>query len=296
MYKILKTAILLLVALSSCVPEQDFLPDNIYIIEEDGRPWVIAHGGSKKLWPENTMLAFEGSVEIGVDVLEIDMKVTRDDILVCHHDNTIDRMSDGEGEIGEYSYEELLAFNFGEGFEDLDGFYPYLEDTVHICKLEDVFDRYQDMYYTVEIKDKGELGIRAGELLKELVEKYELEDRMIVACFDDETLTAFEGLEENRIPVSTSQKEATRFVITAKSLTGAFYSPDAVALQLPMEQYGINLERKHVIKSAHRHNMAIHYWTINDKEDMRTLIENGADGLMTDRPDIMLDLLKEMAY
>lgn len=291
-----KTAILCLVALSSCVPEQDFLPDNLYIIEEDGRPWVIAHGGSKQLWPENTMLAFEGSAEMGVDVLEIDMRLTKDEILVCHHDNTIDRMSDGEGELETYSYEELLAFNFGEGFEDLDGSFPYLEDTVHICKLEDVFDRYQDMYFTVEIKDNGERGIRAGELLKEMVEEYQLEDRMIVACFDDETLTAFQGLKDNRIPVSTSQKEATRFVLTAKSLTGIFYAPEAVALQLPMEQYGINLERKHVIKSAHRHNMAIHYWTINKKDDMRTLIENGADGLMTDRPDIMLDLLEEMGY
>jgi len=129
-----------------------------------------------------------------------------------------------------------------------------------------------------------------------MVENYQFEDRMIVACFDDETLMAFQGLEENRIPVSTSQKEATKFVITAKSLTGVFYAPEAVALQLPMEQFGINLERQHVINSAHRHNMAIHYWTINEREDMRTLIENGADGLMTDRPDLMLDLLEEMGY
>jgi len=118
---------------------------------------VIAHGGSKQLWPENTMLAFERSVEMGVDVLEIDMRLTKDEILVCHHDNTIDRMSDGEGELKDFSYEELLAFNFGEGFEDIEGSYPYLEDTVQICKLEDVFDRYQDMYYTVEIKDGVEI-------------------------------------------------------------------------------------------------------------------------------------------
>ncbi len=287
---------MLLIVFSSCVPEQDLLPENPYIIEDGARPWVIAHGGAKKLWPENSMLAFEGSVQLGVDVLEIDMTITKDDILVCHHDNAIDRMSDGEGELGEYSYEELLVFNFGEGFEDLEGSYPYLEDTVRICKLEDVFGRYPDLYYTVEIKDKGEQGRKAGELLKEMVEKYQLEDRIIVACFDDETLTAFTGLEENMIPVSASQKEATRFVITAKSLTGIFYAPEAVALQLPMDQYGIKLTRKHVINSAHRHNMAIHYWTIDDKEDMRTLIENGADGLMTDRPDIMIELLEEMGY
>jgi glycerophosphoryl diester phosphodiesterase len=291
-----KLPVLFVFVLTSCVPEQDFLPQNPYIIEEGGRPWVIAHGGAKKLWPENTMLAFDGSAQLGVDVLEIDMKITKDDVLVCHHDNTIDRMSDGEGTLGDYTYEELLLYNFGEGFEDLDGTYPYQEDTVHLCKLEDVFDRYQDMFFTVEIKDRGERGLRAGELLKDLVEKYQLEERMIVACFDDEILTAFQGLENNRIPVSTSQKEATKFVITAKTLTGVFYAPEAVALQLPMEQSNLNLTRNHVINSAHKHNMAIHYWTIDDKEDMRMLIENGADGLMTDRPDIMLELLEEMGW
>ena len=98
------------------------------------------------------------------------------------------------------------------------------------------------------------------------------------------------------IPVSTSQKEATKFVITAKSLTGVFYAPEAVALQLPMEQSGLDLTTKRVINSAHKHNMAVHYWTIDNKEDMRMLIENGADGLITDRPDIMLELLEEMGF
>lgn len=291
-----KTGILCLLVISSCVPEQDFLPDNPYILAEGERPWVIAHGGAKDLWPGNSMLAFEGSVALGVDVLEIDMKITKDDVLVCHHDKTIDRMSDGEGELGDFTYEELLSFNFGEGFKDLDGNYPYEDDTIEICRLEDVFSRYPELYYTVEIKDRDERGVRAGELLKEMVEAYDLGDRMIVACFDDETLTAFQGLEGNNIPVSTSEKEATKFVITAKSLTGIFYAPEAVALQLPMDQYGINLTRKHVINSAHRHNMAIHYWTIDNKADMRLLIENGADGIMTDRPDIMIELLEEMGY
>ena len=282
--------------LGSCVPEQDTLPQNPYVIEEGGRPWVIAHGGAKDLWPGNTMMAFEGAVHLDVDVLEIDMKITKDDILVCHHDHTIDRMSEGEGELSDYTYEELLTFNFGDGFEDLDGNYPYREAFIPICKLEDVFDSFPDMYYTVEIKDTGDRGRKAGKLLKALVEKYQLQDRMIVASFDDETLTAFMGLDGISIPVSASQKEATRFVITAKSRTSILFSPEAVALQLPMEQSNLNLTTKRVIKSAHKHNMAVHYWTINDKEDMRMLIENGADGLITDRPDIMLELLEEMGF
>jgi glycerophosphoryl diester phosphodiesterase len=85
-------------------------------------------------------------------------------------------------------------------------------------------------------------------------------------------------------------------VITTKSGMTLFYKPDAMALQLPMESAGLNLTRKRIIKQAHKRKMAIHYWTINNKEDMKLLIENGADGLITDRPDLMNEVLNEMGF
>jgi glycerophosphoryl diester phosphodiesterase len=282
--------------LGSCVPEQQLLPDNQFLIDEGSRPWVIAHGGAKQLFPENTMMAFEGSYNIGVDALEMDIKITSDDILVCHHDHDIDRMSDGTGMLNDFTLEALKAFNFGDGFKDLDGNYPYRDTIIEICVLEDVFERFPDSYFVVEIKDREEQGEKAAEVLYDLIEKYYLKDRIIVASFDDKTLSHFSEVSGSSVPISASEKEARQFVITSKALVGIFYRPDAVAVQLPLEQAGLNLAKGHVIESAHRHNMAVHYWTINDPEEMEELIDLGADGLITDRPDLMNDLLDEMGY
>ena len=67
-------------------------------------------------------------------------------------------------------------------------------------------------------------------------------------------------------------------------------------MAIPTKNSGINLASKRVINSAHRRNMAVHYWTINDKEEMKHLVELGADGLITDRPDLMKEVLREMGF
>lgn len=290
------TFFLSILLLGSCVPEQQLLPENRFLIEEGSRPWVIAHGGSKQLFPENTMMAFKGSYEIGVDALEMDIKITSDNILVCHHDQDIDRMSDGTGSLNDFTLEELKKFNFGDGFKDLNGNYPFQDTLIEICALEDVFDRFRGSYFVVEIKDRDDRGEKAAEVLYDLIEKYKLKDRIIVASFDDETLSHFSEISGSSVPISASEKEAKQFVITTKALVGIFYRPNAVAVQLPLEQAGLNLAKGHVIESAHRHNMAVHYWTINDPEIMEELIDLGADGLITDRPDLMNDLLSKMGY
>ncbi|MBC8344376.1 MAG: glycerophosphodiester phosphodiesterase [Bacteroidetes bacterium] len=286
----------IVVSTNSCTKDQDILPDNKYIIGEGNRPLVIAHGGAKELWPENTMIAFDGSVGLGVDMLEMDVKITKDSVLVCHHDDDIKGMSNGSGKVSSFTYSELLDYNFGYYFKDLDGNYPFQTQKVEITRLEDVFNNYFDYLFTVEIKDTEDHGKLAAEKLLELIEKFDLSDQIIVACFDEETLEYFRTISEQKVPVSASQKETTKFVLSAKAQSSTLYHPHAVAFQIPVSSSIINLDRKHIIKAAHRHNMAVHYWTINDKEEMRNLIEKGADGLITDRPDIMLDLLKEMGW
>lgn len=294
--KILAQLVLILLILFACVPEQDLLPDNTFMIADGEAPWVIAHGGAKQLFPENTMVAFSGSVQIGVDMLEMDLRLTKDEQLVCHHDDSINRMSDGTGLLADFTLDELKQFNFGYGFTDLNGKMPYQNIKVEITPLENVFDSFAYLYFTVEIKDTGDRGKKAADVLYQLIKDKKLESRTIVASFDDEIISYFREISHGEIAVSASQKEATKFAISTKALSGILYFPEAVALQLPMKQSGINLAKKHVINSSHKHNMAMHYWTINTKEEMQLLIENGADGLITDRPDLMNELLDELGY
>lgn len=283
------------VAISSCNRDQEIVDTNRFIISEDEAPMIIAHGGAKALFPENTMLAFDGSVNIGIDALEMDICLTKDEILVTHHDKTIDRMSDGEGALNDYNFEELLQFNFGDGFENLDGEFPYKNTKVEIAKVEDVIAKYASYPLIIEIKDDAELGEKAADLLIKMIDDYGIKSTSIIASFHDEIIDYIIEKEKGYL-VSTAETEARRMVITTKSGMTLFYKPDAMALQLPMESAGLNLTRKRIIKQAHKRNMAIHYWTINNKEDMKLLIENGADGLITDRPDLMNELITEMGY
>jgi len=235
-------------------------------------------------------------MQIGVDVLEMDVNLTKDGILVLHHNATIDATSDGEGTLAEMTYEDLKQYNFGFDFVDINGNRPYEKFKVDITKLEDLILKYPSTPMVIEIKNEGDLGEKAAKELKRLIDLYGTKNHTIVASFHDEVLEYYLSLGDGTYFTSSSEGESKKMVISTKSGFGVFYKPSAIAVQLPMESSGLNLTKKRIIKSAHRHNMAVHYWTINNEEDMKLLIENGADGLITDRPDIMHKILKELGY
>ena len=280
---------------SACVPKQDALTPNRFLTG-DGRPWILAHGGAKALFPENTLVAFDGSMAIGVDVLEIDVCMTADEVLVPHHDLTIDATSDGEGEVIGFTFEELQFFNFGHDFTDLDEQQPYRDNPVRIPSLEAVILRYADVEFVLEIKNRGENGRRAAEVMWELIRATGIEDRVVVASFHQDVLDYFVEISEGSIPVSGAQEETEDFVFSGLSGMEFLYGPEAVLLQIPRSSAGISLDTRRLIESAHRRHMAVHYWTINDPDEMRRLIELGADGLITDRPDLMRQVLQEMGF
>ncbi|MEM7656411.1 MAG: glycerophosphodiester phosphodiesterase [Bacteroidota bacterium] len=282
--------------LTACVPKQETIAVNPYRLSKGQAPWIIAHGGAKQLFPENTMLAFRGSAEIGVDALEMDVTMTKDEVLVTHHDLTIDRMSDGEGRVIDFTYEELLAYNFGHDFEDLQGNRPYESEAVPIAKLEEVITSFPDHPLMIELKDRGEDGKRAAVVLQAMIEEYALKDRVVVVAFSEEVLNYFQGITKGEILIGTSQEASEDFVFSGLSAMEFLHQPEAAVVAIPTSSAGINLASRRIINSAHRRNMAVQYWTINDKETMKSLLEKGADGLITDRPDLMREVLEEMGW
>ena len=288
--------IFILFLLIQLIPPKKVTDYNPYMIKNTGRPLVIAHGGAKVLYPENTMVAFDGSADMDVDMLEMDVRITKDGILVTHHDLTIDRMSDGEGKVSQYTYDELLKFNFGHDFVDLKGDYPYRESPVLLPKLEDVFKKHGNFPMVVEIKDDGDLGIKASQELKRLIYEYNMDDKIIIASFNDDVLKYFKEITNDSILTSTANDESGTFVKLNIAFLDLFYFGNDEAIQIPLEHSGVALDKKRLINSAQRRNMVVHYWTINDPEEMKHLIELGADGIITDRPDLMQNVLKEMGY
>jgi len=289
--------IILVIGIVQLIPVKDVIEINPFAISKNSRPLIIAHGGAKELFPENTMVAFDGSVAIGIDMLEIDVCLTKDDILITHHDKTIDNMTDGIGEIRDYTFDELKAYNFGDGFKDLDGNNPYSDTIVSVTKLSDVFAKYPDLLYNVEIKNSGETGEKAARILYELIKVYDLFDNILVPSFDDDTINHFREITNNSVLTSSAREETKKYIYYhLAQMDNLVFDIKYEAMQLPLSNSGVNLATKAIINDAHRRNIAVHYWTIDDKETMRELILMGADGIITDRPDLLNEVFDELGY
>jgi glycerophosphoryl diester phosphodiesterase len=258
------------------------------------KPLVIAHQGGKHLAPGNTIEAFQNAEELGVDVIETDIHITRDGHLVAIHDPTVDATTDGKGLVADYTLKELQRLDAGYTFQDADGEYTYRGKGVYIPALEEVFQRFSHMRINIEIKDDNprERLDEITEKLMELIEEYGMENNVLIASFDQAIIDRFQEKSEGRVAVQGGTQEVKKFVILHKLFMRNFYRPDVDAFQLPLQKGEVDLTDPVLISGAHRLNLQVHYWTVNDQKTMKRLIDAGADGIITDRPDLLLELLE----
>ena len=283
---------------------------NPYITEKNSL--VSAHRSGKDIAPENTMAAFQYCVEsedFNVDIYEFDLHITKDAKLILLHDSTLDRTTNSEEHFGkkgvkpsEKTYDELRELNFGENFENGEGEYPYrglrgdeIPDELRAVLLEDVLDYLEGnghFQYIIEIKDAGENGKKACDELYRILKEKELLDDVVFGTFNPD-VTAYADKNYPDMLRSASIPEVLAFYL----LCGYGIDVDAdifkyEALQIPTGYYGIIcLDTDRIINYAHRHNIAVQYWTINDAEEVEYLNSIGADCIMSDAPDMAYDVI-----
>lgn len=253
---------------------------------------------------------------------DLDMKYTTgEDLLVADH--TLEEVVNIFRDTDYY-----LARNFKER----DGSQPYrnlpaseLEDFVPVT-LTYMFETYPQHLYILEIKDTSEFSgeenfQKAANRLFELIENYEMHEQVIVASFDDDVVSYYRKID-NLSPTASGWSESLMFVVFSAFDLDFFYQPKAHALILPNNEqkvtgsevkllnmlpgmfrnrivididgtYHTNLMQGNLVNDAHRKNMAILYWTINDADEMRHLIELGVDGIITDLPDVLKQIIEE---
>ncbi len=270
---------------------------NRFKARTQGRPLMIAHAGGSGLNPENTLEAFAASAALGADMLEMDVRLTKDGILVTHHDADIARTSNGSGAVLDHTLAELKALNFGCNFRDQSGAAPYFDRAAHLAMLEEIFQQYPGLPLVIELKDYGETGRRAASTLATLIGKYQRTGDVIVASFDDATLDVFRRIS-GQVATSSAKRQTRNFVLLSLLRLDRLWRGGVEALQVPSdsrEANGFNLARRLYIRAAHARNVAVHYWTVNDPAEMRRLIAIGADGLITDYPDRLKVVLAERA-
>lgn len=259
---------------------------NPFLRPEGAAPFVVAHGGCKHLFPENTMVAFDGAVALGVDMLEMDVRLTADSVLVTHHDDTLRRTSDGEGLIIGYTLEELGRFNFGAKFAGLEKKYPYRNCRVRITTLESVLLKYGSVRRMfLEIKGEGGEGLRWAEKLAELLRRTATEDRVLVSAFNDRIVRHFRKVSRGRVQTAMGRRHARRLVVLSKMGLGFLWCGKYKSLQIPLRMGKVRLDRPSIVRTARRKGISVYYWTVNRTEDMERLAALGADGVITDRPD-----------
>lgn len=263
-------------------------PEHPYYTADSNRPLVIAHQGGDGLWPGNTMFAFQNAADLGADVLEMDLHITSDGILVLMHDETVDRTTDGTGEIEAMTLDELKQLDAGYDWSPDEGAsFPFRGQGITVPTLEEVFAAFPEYRMTIEIK---KTNASMAKPFCETIRAYNMQDKVLVASFHDERLKEFRA-ECPEVATSSAKNETTIFVLLTKAFSGGFYSPKFYSLQVPEESGGITVMTASFVRAAHARNLAVEPWTINDEETMRKFIEWGVDGLITDRPDIMLNVL-----
>jgi glycerophosphoryl diester phosphodiesterase len=262
--------------------------------QDVARPLVIAHQGGDGLWPGDTMFAFEQAVALGVDVLEMDAHITKDGHIVLMHDEEVDRTTDGEGLIEEMTLAELQELDAAYNWTQDEGeTFPYRGQGIRVPTLEELFQKFPQMHYVIEIKlTKNPIA----EPLCRLIRNYEMADRVLIASFHDDAMQTFrEACPE--VATSASRGEVTKFVLLGKVFLSGLVAPAYQSIQPPYDpaqSMNIPIMTERFIQEAHAKNVRVEPWTVNDPELMRQYIIWGVDGIITDRPDLMIEILEEM--
>lgn len=258
------------------------------------RPLVIAHQGGDGIWPGDTMYAFEKAVEIGADVLEMDAHITKDRQIVLMHDETVDETTNGTGLIEDLTLAELKQLDAAYKWtKDENKAFPYRGQGIQVPTLDEVFQKFPQMRYVIEIK-LTENPIHKP--LCDLIWKYNMQDKVMVASFHDEAMHNFrEACPE--VATSASRTEVRNFVLLGKAFLSGLIAPKSQSIQPPYdpkESLNIPIMTERFVREAHAKNIKVEPWTVNDPELMKQYIEWGVDGIITDRPDLMIEVLKEM--
>lgn len=253
-----------------------------------GAPMLVAHRGGAGLAPENTLAAFRSAVEDwGADMLELDVRLTADGHVVVIHDATVDRTTDGSGAVAELTLDELRRLDAGYRFVDGEGRTSFRDKGVTVPTLEELMDACPSVWLNVEAKEA-----RVAGPLVDLVRRKGETHRVLVAAEHERSRRDARGYEG---PWGASRRHCMAFWLLHHLPGGGPYTPRVDALQIPETWKGHRVLTPRLVREAHRRNIPVHVWTVDDPDDMRRLLDWGVDAIQSDRPDLLSEVLEDVA-
>ena len=247
----------------------DVATDTHPFLDHDG-PIAFAHRGGAGDWPENTMPAFAGAVDLGYRYVETDVHLTSDGKVLAFHDDRLDRVTDRTGVIEELTWDEVRQAR-------VDGREP-------IPLLEELLRTWPDLRINIDPKHDAVVGPLAQEL-----RRLDAVERVCVGSFSDRRIQQLRDLLGPDLCTSLGPKGVAK--LRAASFGLGRRHPGGRCVQVPVTAGGVTLVDRRFIERAHRIGLDVHVWTIDDPQEMHRLLDLGVDGIMTDLPGVLRDVL-----
>ena len=250
------------------------------------RPLVFAHRGGSALAPENTLAAFDRGLALGVDGFELDVRLSRDRIVMVHHDPTLERTTDLTGDVAATSARELSMADAGYRFSAGGGF-PFRGRGVNVPTLREVLLRYPAHRVIIEIK--GHMADTATAVV-DAIRGADAVDRVCVGSFGASVLRAVRALEPAL--ATSAAREEVRWALYRSWCRWPVARPAWDGYQVPEWAGRTHVVSPRFVADAHRTGLGVQVWTVDREDDARRLLGWGVDALITDRPDVMVPLVQ----
>ena len=297
----------------SFIPPQKATLDNPW---RSDRTLISAHRGGANLNPENTKMAFDYVIKdtTYTDIVELDVRLTKDNQLVIIHDASINRtgiddsIKDEEKLVKYLTVSELKMYNLGINYKKGET-YPY-KDTASLSEddrkdltimtLDEFFSEYnnaRDFRLLLEIKDSKEDGIKAADLVEELLAKSEnswWNDRTMIISFSTDVVNHVLEKYPNRYVAGMGYNMVPFLIGSVLGLDALFdikYQSVQTSMITKAGPISINCATQKFVDSAHARNQCVAFWTINERSDMEHLISLGVDVITTNSPDVLAEVL-----
>jgi glycerophosphoryl diester phosphodiesterase len=259
---------------------------------------VYAHRGGAKLRPENTLLAFDHGLALGADGLELDVHLSRDGVVVVHHDATLERTTNGRGPLAALTADDLSRLDAGHNFgppspldrrtasADEVALRPYRGLAGGVPRLEGVLRRYPAAQLIIELKvNDPELAHRTIDAIRQANAVH----RVALGSFGTRVLRAARAYEP-AIRTGSSQEE-TRLALYRSWVRWPVRRPSYQEYQVPELAGRTRVVSPRFVRYAHDAGLAVKVWTVNEAADMRRLLDWGVDAIISDRPDVAVSVV-----
>ncbi len=247
-------------------------------------PIRFAHRGSRVLWPENTMYAFGGAVELGYRYIETDVRITKDRQVVAFHDPTLERTTNGTGKVADWYLDDLRLLDAAHHFNP-ESDHPLRGSGIGISPLAQILAEFPDVHFNIDLKAPG-LEWPVADVLR----KAGREDSVMIGSFIGHRTAKFRRITNGAVATSAGPRDT--LAMWAASRRRRSVRRPVEAYQIPFNYRSLPIDEKYV-EAIHDAGAQVHFWTVNEPQDMHRLLDLGADGIVTDRPDLLNRVLDE---